>query len=451
MKKNVLIRGALCMAMGIFAVKLLGAVYRIPLVNLIGAEGLGLYQMIFPVYAVLLDFSGASLPNALSKIISSYPEAEREIKAEYVLNKSVKAMRKIGIFGSLIMIAASYPISYLQGSTKAFFGYLTLSPSVFFVSVISCYRGYFQGKSIMKHTATSQVLESTTKLVLGLAFAYFLMPNLPLAVAGATLAVTLGEAVTLLYLYLRWRSRKTPTEIKGTDTDDFFSKILFKTALPITLTGIAIPFSHFLDSFIIVNALPFTKEYSTALYGILSGVVNTVISLPVGLCYGIAVSSIPSVSALKTQAEKSEGMNKSIIYTGVSALLLALLTFVFAPTAVNILFSALSPAQKAISVRLLRLTSPCILFLSLVQTTNALLVATDKYYFPLLGLGCGIAVKTMLSLVLIPNSEINIYGGGIALIACYFVAVMVNFTVILKKGAQNAVKTPNDRKNYAVQ
>lgn len=454
MKKNGLIRGALCIAAGTFAVKFLGAIYRIPLVNLIGAEGLGLYQMIFPVYAILLDLSGASLPSALSKIIASEAEADRMPYAERCLKIGLKLMCKIGLIGSLLLACLSIPISFLQGNTDTIAGYVALAPSVFFVSLISCYRGYFQGLAIMKHTATSQILESSVKLAIGLVLAYLFMPNLKLAVAGATFAVTVSEAVAFFYLRMRYKKYRnnfysqTASSLRQTD-DKIFIKTIVKASFPIMLTGIAVPFSHFIDSFLIVNVLPATKEQSTVLYGLFSGVVHTVLSLPVGLCYGIAVSSIPNVSQLNNQSERYNAISKSVLFTVVVALPLTVAFFVFAPNVVDVLFARLVETEREISVRLLRISSSGILLLSVVQTTNSLMFATDKYYLPLISLGIGISVKTILSVVLIPQPEINIYGGGISLIACYFVAAMINCIILSKKRSQDADKAVNGGKSFA--
>jgi len=450
MAKNKFIGGAICIAMGTVIVKLIGAIYRIPLVNLIGAKGLGLYQMIFPVYALLIDFSGASMPSALSKIISSVSDGERKAYAKAYLKVSLRHLKKVGLVGSLLLVITAYPVSLLQGNTDAFLGYLTLAPSVFLVSIISCYRGYFQGLMIMKHTAVSQIIESLFKLAFGLVIAYLLMPNVRLAVAGATLSVTLSEVIALIYLLIKYK-RQTKNDIAvEIKTDKGMIKGLIKTALPITLTGVMIPFSHFLESFIVLNALPFTQEISTALYGVLSGVVHTVLSLPVGLTYGVAVASIPTVSSLKTLEEKRRGISDGVLLTAGLGVVFSVFVYIFAPQIVNILFSKLSLEQIEISVRLLRLTSPTVLLLSLVQTTNAQLVATDKFYLPLFSLGTGIAVKIILSLILIPSPKINIYGGGISLIACYFVAVMINFIILIKKGTQDASKTISGRKIRAI-
>ena len=445
MRKNAMVRGVISLMTSTFLVKVIGVVYRIPLTNLLGTAGLGLYQMVFPVYTLLLDFSGAGMPSAISKAISSSNAENKETIAKGYLKSSLKTLTAVGVVGTVVMLALSYPVSILQGNIKAVWGYLFLSPAVFFVSMISCFRGYFQGLMLMSPTSVSQIIEQVAKLILGLFFAFLFMPNVPLAVAGATLGVTLSESVALIYLYVTYkkRSKKIGIENAVAKTDKGMIKTLVKIAVPVTLCGIMIPLSHFIDSFIVVNVLKTYRADATSLYGILSGVVHTVIGLPVGLCYAFAVTAIPGVGSKKLFQDKIKKANDGILITGVVAFLCTAVCYFFASPVINVLFPALSSVEKNTAVTLLRLTAPCILLLSVLQTSNSSLVAMDKPYVPVISLGVGITVKTLLSILLISNPQINIYGSAFALIACYFIAVMINFIVILVSGAKDGVKTYN--------
>ena len=168
LKDKKIIGGAVALGIGAFATKLLGAIYRVPLTNLIGGFGLGLYQLVFPVYSVLLDFSGAGVPSALSKIISSVNEEQRKQRATEYLKTSLKIFSLFGLICSLLMLVFSFPLARLQGNESASVSYMTLAPAVILVSLISCYRGYFQGFMDMKPTAISQIIEQAVKLLFGL-------------------------------------------------------------------------------------------------------------------------------------------------------------------------------------------------------------------------------------------------------------------------------------------
>ena len=164
--KSKLLYGALTISIGAFIAKVLGAFYRIPLTNIIGVESLGLYQMIFPLYCVLLTISSTGIPNSLAKLIAEGNNPKS------VLSTSLKIFTLLGGLGSIFMLVLGYPIAFLQGDFRAGLGYILLSPSVIIVSVLSCFRGYFQGQSNMKPTAISQVVEQFVKLCFGLILGY---------------------------------------------------------------------------------------------------------------------------------------------------------------------------------------------------------------------------------------------------------------------------------------
>ncbi|MCQ2387725.1 MAG: polysaccharide biosynthesis C-terminal domain-containing protein, partial [Clostridia bacterium] len=220
-----------------------------------------------------------------------------------------------------------------------------------------------------------------------------------------------------------------PSELSKDEFKSRAIKIL-KTALPITLVGIMIPFSQLLDSFIIVNKL-FYIDNPTKLYGLFSGVAITVVNLPVSVCYGIAVASLPKISGSKDVIEKKNNIIYSITLTLLITVPAIFICYYFSPFIIKILFNSLNQQDKSIAIRLIKIISPSIALLSLLQTTNSILIAKNRLYFPLFSMAFGIIVKTIMQIVLMSKININIYGGGFALIACYFVAVLINLIAIV--------------------
>ncbi len=444
--KNALFSGALWLGIGTFIAKFLGAIYRIPLTNKLGGLGLGLYQMVFPIYALLLDFSGAGLPSALSRIIAM--QEDKDSVAKRLLVSSIKLFLSLGILASIFMAICSKDLASLQGNESAKTAYLFLAPAIMFVSVISCFRGYFQAYLDMRPTAISQIIEQGAKLVFGLIFINAFMPDISLSVGGATLAITISEFVALIYLYLKYKSfssRKLSQKTleKGSFLSD--AKTIIKTTIPITLVGIMLPLSGVIDSFLIINLLKGYTNNATTLYGLLSGVVMTVINLPVSVCYGISAVAVPSVSACKNQNEIFARAIKVILFTVLVALPCTIFLFAFAPFTVNLLFKNLPNAQKGIAINLLIICSPCVILLSLVQSTNAVLIGTGKLYTPVKTLGIGIIIKTVLNLILLNIKKLNIYGSAVAIIACYFSTCLINLILINRQGRQNEGKTITSR------
>ena len=428
-KGNKILFGAMSLGLGSVIAKLLGAVYRVPLTNLLGGTGLGLYQMVFPVYAVLLDFSGAGVPNALAKLISEGDEHDRYNRGYVYLWSAVKLFVIIGLIFSFLMFVFAKPISSAQGNQNAYLGYIFLSPAIVLVAILSCFRGYFQGLMKMTPTAISQIVEQFFKTAFGLALVYTLRKNLSWAVGGATLAITISEFFALMYLYVVYKRNKNKFEFKFEIGKSYFKenvKKILKITFPITLVGIMIPLSQVIDSFLVLNILGGYRTDATALYGLLSGVVATVIGLPVSVCYGIATVAVPTVSGAKTVVEKDKNGAKTLIYTLMVSLPLAVLCYIFAPFIIKLLFRGLSGVEKITAINLLRVCSPCIVFLAFLQTGNAVLIGKGKPYLSVFSLSIGVLVKEFLNFQLLKIPKLNIYGGAIALIACYFTVCLIN-------------------------
>lgn len=422
--------GAALLGVGAVLSKIIGAIYRVPLTNLLGLDGLGLYQMVFPLYTLLLDFSGAGVPSAISKIISSYPEVERKEKAKEYLLGSLRLLFFLGLVASALMFFLSDKISYLQGDSRAALAYKGLAPAVLLVAVISCFRGYYQGLMNMAPTAVSQVVEQVIKLVTGILLIKALLPSVVNAAAGATLAITLSELVATVYLGLLYG--KSERRLPKLNKVFPHAKKIIKTSIPVTLTGILLPLSHVIDSFMIINVLSTYRQDATALFGVLSGAVATLINLPVSVCYGIATAIIPAISSATNKSTMKLNQKKAIMITLLISIPCAVFYIFFSDFAVNLLFGRMTASQKLLTVNLLKVSAIEIVLLSLLQTLNGILIGRGRLYYPVISLGVGVAVKTVLNFILLKNEQLNIFASAIALIACYLVVCLVNLIMVLK-------------------
>ncbi|MBO4251766.1 MAG: polysaccharide biosynthesis protein [Clostridia bacterium] len=428
-----ILSGALILGMAAVVSKLLGAIYRIPLTKIIGGTGLGLYQMVFPVYTLLLDFSGASVPNAVAKIISSYNGVDKEEYARKILKTSLLFFSLLGALFAAITAVFSDNIAVAQGNADASLAYVFLSPAVFFVCLICCFRGYFQGFVIMSYTAVSQITEQFVKLAAGLSVASFFMSDIKKAVAGATFAITLSEFVSLVFMVIVYVMHKKKRGYLSVALDKktftLSLKKIFFYAVPITLTGVTIPLSKVIDSFLIVNLMSGRVENPTALYGLFSGVAATVVGLPVAVCYGISAVVIPVISSVKPE-DKNKNALKAILLTAAVSVPCTIFCALFAPLIIRVLFGYLGETEKAVSVNLLRLCSPCVALLSILQTVNGVLIGKDSPVKPIVGMMFGVAIKTVIEIFTLSDPRIGVYGAGVGAIACYFVANLVNLSMV---------------------
>ncbi len=438
-KSDGLIKGALVISMGGFITKILGAFYRVPLTNILGAEGLGLYQAVFPIYCLLLTLSSTGVPSGVSKIIA---EGEDEFSA---LKSALAVFLPLGLFGGVIMAAFSGVISDLQGAPKSAFAYMAISPSVMLVGAISCFRGFFQGKAEMKYTAVSQVLEQAVKLAAGLVITSMLKRTPALAAAGAAAAVTIAEAAAVVYLTVAYKLKAKG--ISRIFKAELNIKKVIKTVVPVTLSASAVPIVKTIDSFLILNVLGGYLTNATRLYGLYSGATESLIGVPVSLLYGIAATGIPVIAKLKAEKKDTKiKCRKAILYTLFPSVVFAAATFIFAPLAVKILYSALPFAEKEVCANMLKIASPAIIFLSLMQTTAAELIALNKIYAPCISSFSGGAVKLILSFTLLKTPYVNIYGAIISDAAYYFVACLINLVYIKKVNKYGETVRRNNRR-----
>ncbi len=416
MKK--LIKNSIILALCGIVTKLIGAIYRVPLTAIIGAEGIGIYQMVFPNYCILLTLSSTGIPNGIARLTAS---GEKR-----VLRKSLLLFGSVGFFGSLTMFVLSGYLAKLQGNALAEMAYKCLSPSIFLVSIISCFRGYYQGKLNMLPTGLSQVIEQIIKLAFGLILCSF-FGNTPAEKASlATLAVTISELVALAFLLLLKRDKND----RNLQEESFL--MLIKTIFPITLCSIMLPLTKSVDSFLVVNLLKDDFATATAKFGLYSGVVESIIALPVAVCYSIAVSGLPIIAK-----GENDNAKKVLLYTAVMSVVFAIFVYFASGLAINILYPKLTAEYKALSINLLKISSISVVFLSLVQAFSAVMIGLNKLYVPSFALFFGLITKTVFTLILVPNGKIGIYGSAISDIFCYLVATIVfllYYIVYTRKG-----------------
>jgi len=432
--KGSFLKGAAIIAGGGFLAKIIGAIYRIPLTNLIGGYGLGLYQMVYPFYCLLLTISATGIPSSIASLTAE--RVSRGESDEPILKTSLKLFLSIGLFGTLLMALLAPVLAKAQGE-RLTGGYLALAPSVLFVSAISVFRGWFQGRNRMTPTALSEVLEQVVKVGFGLLFAYLYRGNTLKAVVFLLLAVSLSELLALLFIWICYRRVPAPFEnLKGGSRVGV--KRILKRSIPVTFNSGLIPLSGLIDSVLIVRLLEKYTTEAVALYGLFSGGAITVINLPVSICYGVAAASIPAVGSAKAKGgSRRKRVMFSLLITLAIAIPSAIGLFVFAEPAVGIIFRSLTGGEKQTLVELVKVFSVSAVFLSGLQTLSACLTAQGKPQYAALSMTIAIAVRIPLTVWLVKNPKLNIFGAAIATNVGYLLAfaldLLYNFLITKKE------------------
>ena len=419
MKTRSVARGAVTVAIGGLVSKIIGAAYRLPLTNLIGAEGIGLYQMVFPVYCALLTFSSTGLPSAISKLVG-----ENEENADKIFSRSLMLFGTIGMVGSALMLVLGGFISEIQGNASAGACYRAMSPSVFTVSVISCVRGYFQGRSDMRPTAVSQITEQAVKTVFGLTACYFFAYDVKKAATAAALAVTVSEVAALIYLLIKLRISGYKKQ-KFAEKPIGFGKILALT-VPVGLAAFMLPLGHFADSFIIINVLG-RNGGATELYGIYSGSVAALTGVPVAVAYGAAVACVPAISRGENSA-----ITDALRFTGLICIPFTLFFTFFAKECIDLTYGGMNALQRFNAAQILGVDAISVTLLSFLQTVNAILVARGKQRLPVYTLAGSLIVRAALCAWFCSISSVGIIGAPAAANLSLAFALAINIVHALK-------------------
>ncbi|MBR1868417.1 MAG: oligosaccharide flippase family protein, partial [Clostridia bacterium] len=350
---------------------------------------------------------------------------------------------------SFIMALLSQVLAYFQGEPRAYYSYIALSPSIALVSVIACFRGYFQGLKNMRPTAISQITEQSVKLVFGLLLCSAFGSTPEEKGALACLAVTLSEAGAVVYLAFIYGKNKPPI---SKNSAKFPTKRLILTVIPITLSSIILPAARLYDGFTIINILKTYLPNALSLYGVYTGSVETVIGVPVAVCYGLAVAVLPSVSHLISQGKINKAydeVGKSLLITLILSFSASIIVFFSADTITSLLFGKFNVGEREITSRLLSSAAFNIVLLSLIQTETGCLIALGKTYCPCATLFTGLLSKIILQPLLLKIVEINIFAPLICDILCYFVAVFLNLVYIIicnnKRRTEDELNDHRDR------
>ena len=400
--------GAAVLAAGSVLAKIIGAFYRIPLTNILGAEGMGMYQLVFPVYALFITLSTAGIPTALSRIVAEH--RARGENAKKYLAAALFTLLSLSALAGILMTALSRLIAGWQGNPEAAGGFLAVAPAVFFVGIVAGLRGWFQGEMYMLPTALAGIIEQTVKLGVGVGLAVALAPR-GAAVEGALIGVTVSEFSAALYLAVtyRVRSRKRGDTRASVRLDAEERKAMFRTAAPIALLGLILPLGAFADSMVVVNALKWGGESTssaTAMYGLYSGPVTSLVNLPVVVVMSLAIAVVPSLSVSRSERDVESIMQKSrmslkLVYLiGVPC---ALFFAVFCREMLSVMYPALSDEELATASRLLLIASLGVPPTAASQIYVSLLQALDKTYSAIKSMLFAIIVKLILSLALIPS------------------------------------------------
>jgi len=443
MSKRTFLKGAVILGIAGLLVQVMGAVFRIPLANIIGDQGMGYYQTAYPIYIFLLVFSTNGAPAAISKMVSERIAVGNRTEAHRVFKLSFILMFALGIVAASVFFFGAEAIVNALKNPGAYYSMIAIAPALLFVPMMAVYRGYFQGLQEMEPTAVSQLIEQAVRVAVGLGLAIILVPKgIEMAAAGASFGTSIGPiagTLTLIVLYYM-RRKKMALEFDNDTlhTRESAARILTKLAsiaIPITIGVSILPIMNIVDVSIVMRRLQesgYTPDQANALYGQLSGMAGPIINIPQALAMSIALSLVPAVAAAKS-IKDTAFLQRNIALGFRTAMIIGVpCTFGLMALSKQIMLM-LYPMQvesAANGASSLFVLSIGILFLAIAQTMAGILQGLGRPSIAVMTLGAGVLVKIAATYILVGIPSLNIVGAALGSTLAYGTVGALNFAIV---------------------
>ena len=444
--KQSFMKGAAILTASTLIVKLLGLLFSIPLANFIDPEGMSHFYIAYNIFGLFLMLSTAGLPVAVSRMVGTATSQGRLREADRVFSVAFWLFFSLGLFGCLVMFFGADQIAQWYGSPDANYAIMALAPTLFFISIESSLRGYFQGRSNMVPTATSQTIEAVTKVIIGVGLAFYIIRNVTVdrdrwaavgAIIGVSVSAGLGAAYLLSCKFVqsrRDRGRRLEDEEPLTSRQQTLLNLM-RFAVPITIGSCFLSLLDTVDGAILMQRLQtgagFTQEMADWWNGTL-GNARKFFDLPGAFVVPISTSLLPILSgaiAAKDQRQVDRISSTALRVTLLIGIPSSVGMAIFArPICQLLLYNQPEVAESA--APLLTMLSLAIAFSGLLFTTNSILQSFGRATRPVVDMAVGGVVKVVLSYVLIGIPEIAAMGSAISTVVSYVVMVVLNLIAI---------------------
>ena len=443
-KAESFLKGTLILTVASFVVKVIGSLNWIFVSRILGGEGIGLYQMAFPIYFFAMSISQAGVPVAISIITAERVALKDVFGARRVFRVSMALMLFTGLFFSLLTyFSADWLIEWqFIRDPRAYMSVVALAPTIFFVTLLASSRGYLQGWQRMTPTAVSQIVEQIFRVLTMVLFASLLLPmGLDYAAAGASLGAFAGAIGGLLVLvYFHWKLDKDIEREYGPDLAPpagqapaplgMIVRRIFSLALPVSAASIMLPIVSNLDLLIVPQRLEvagYTVPQATELFGYLTGMAVPLVNLATILTASLAVSIVPAISEARALQDTKRVYSQTAAAVRISNFVCFpafVVVFVLATPISTLIYNA-PGAGPAVLV-----SSFSIVLLGLHQVSTAVLQGLGHPKIPMINMILAAVVKVVLNWVLTAIPWLGIMGAAWATAADMGVAAVINLYFI---------------------
>ena len=434
-KKQNFLQGTALLAMATAIVKIIGAIYKIPLNAIIGKQGFSYYSTAYEIYNVLLMISTAGLPVAMSRMISQADSLGHNNRIRRIYSTARAIFLTLGIAGSLLMTIFCRQLAQFQNQPDAWAAIGALGPCVLLICIMSTFRGFFQGQGNMLPTSVSQVIEAVVKLVVGMLAALVLLKStgsVSLAAGGAILGVTASCLVSSVYLFKKFRhtfqalapSAEEPESHKET------AMRLLSIAIPITIGSAGLQILTMLETKIYMGqllSLGFTQLEADSMKGIYN-MSQTIYNMPCAFITPITISIIPAITSYLTLLDHKGARATEESAARVTGLICMPCAFGLATLAgpVTALLGGYTGADLTLSTTLMTVMGFNIMFNAVVLLTNAMMQAHGHAVVPVVNMFISGILRLIVVYMLTGNPNIGIVGTPIGAMLCFLCIAVLN-------------------------
>lgn len=420
-RKHRFLQGAVVLSAGALLAKIIGAMFKIPLSRILGAEGTGHFNVAYNIYIVLLNISSTGLPLSVSRLVSEADTLNRPDRVGLIHRISLCMFLLLGGIGSGVMFFFAEDLAGWMRDPDAVHAIRVLAPAVLFVCVSSSFRGLFQGRQYMTPTAAAQVLEAVCKLVIGLGAVLLVQKlgwDLPRIAGAAISGVTIGAGLGCAYFLYQYHMHPV-SSVSGTERGSLLGigRKILRLAVPITIGATGLQIFNTIGSRIILGQLQDKLGYSLSDASFLFGIytmAQTLYLLPSALIQPLTVSVIPAVTeSLALHQEKNARIHEE------SALRITALIAFPAGAGLCVLSAPIQSLLYGYSSQTLSTAAPTLSILGiaavgycLILLTNAILQAHGKAIYTMYSTAVGGVLNLIVTYFLVGDPRVGILGAA---------------------------------------
>lgn len=437
-KKNTFFGGAAILAAGIIIVKIIGALYKIPLGWILTDAAFADFNIAYYIYSLLIVISTGGLPVALSKMVSEAHTTGRGNQVQKVFRISLVAFCTLGTITCAVMFLFPHQLADLMNNSRSYWSILALAPALFFICPLSAMRGYFQGHSLMGPTAVSQIIEAMCKLVFGLSLAWILVSkgvDESIAAGGAIVGVSIGCALAAVYMFFVYRRYRAnvPNYDDTPDGSGEIFRTLVALAVPITLGSSVMAVANLIDASLVMgrlqDAVGLLEDDAATLKGVYDKAI-TLYNLPTQFMVPLTASVIPAVSAAIAVRNHKQGAlvsETALRTTALLAIPAGVGLSVLGQPIIRLLFPT---TDVALGGQILSVLGFAAIAVCLMLVCNSIMQAYKMATLTMVTTIIGCVLKVIMNYFLVAVPEINIKGAGFSTLACFGTVALLDLIII---------------------